>query len=410
MKRLALLPALSLILGACENAPTQPPLQSPPEAPQFAVNGLGGYAATDLGTLGGAVSSAIGINDVGQVVGFSLTASGDTRAFLWDENTTPKMTDLGALSGDDQSTAWDINEAGQVVGRSSLKGTQGMRAFLWDNGVMTPLGFLPGHDGSTAWDINDVGQIAGYSYGGGVSEAFRWEGGVFTPLGTLGGASSWGKGINNAGQVVGYSQTTSGAVHGFLWDENATPKMTDLGTLPGHIGSDAYRINAVGQVVGQSNATYTTPYAVLWENGVILDLGNFGGTQFSVAEGINDAGQVVGGSEIVTGGESHAFVWDSRAGMIDLGMLGGTRWSHALGINELGQIVGESDTDAGNIHATLWEPRTVETGPGDNDGDGVYCQKARSVTTPQGGTRTIVVNKDDVDGTCPKGFELKTQT
>jgi uncharacterized membrane protein len=38
---------------------------------------------TDLGTLGGNVSAATGINDLGQVVGMSDTASGYGHAVLW---------------------------------------------------------------------------------------------------------------------------------------------------------------------------------------------------------------------------------------------------------------------------------------------------------------------------------------
>src|SRR6476620_5226338 len=51
-------------------------------------------------------------------------------------------------------------------------------------------------------------------------------------LGTLpGGLVSWARAINDAGQVVGASQVSSGAGHAFLWEKGA---MTDLGTLGGH--------------------------------------------------------------------------------------------------------------------------------------------------------------------------------
>ena len=40
------------------------------------------YDVTNLGTLGGAQSRAYGLNELGQVVGESDTASGESHAFL----------------------------------------------------------------------------------------------------------------------------------------------------------------------------------------------------------------------------------------------------------------------------------------------------------------------------------------
>ena len=51
---------------------------------------------TDLGTLGGRSSRPRAINERGQVVGESVTASGETHPFLWQNG---KMTDLGTLGG-----------------------------------------------------------------------------------------------------------------------------------------------------------------------------------------------------------------------------------------------------------------------------------------------------------------------
>ena len=88
---------------------------------------------TDLGTLGGTSSSANGINDSGQIVGNSTTASG-YHAFLYSGSA---MTDLGTLGGP-LSSATGINNNGQIVGWAYTAGFQ-MHAFLDSGGAMTDL-------------------------------------------------------------------------------------------------------------------------------------------------------------------------------------------------------------------------------------------------------------------------------
>src|SRR5687767_6849987 len=82
------------------------------------------YRLIDLGTLGGAESFAYDVNDAGQVVGYAQTASGQDRAFRFtdlngDGLVNPgEMLDLGALSGHAASYAYGINESGLAVGTS----------------------------------------------------------------------------------------------------------------------------------------------------------------------------------------------------------------------------------------------------------------------------------------------------
>lgn len=255
-----------------------------------------------------------------------------------------EVIDLGTLGGA-QSTASGVNAAGTVVGYSSISGSRNQRAFIWTNGVMTDLGALPigGSAFSIAYSINNSGQAVGYSVAGfGIVHAILWEAGTMRDLGGLEGDGSYSiaRDVNDAGQIVGASVTTSGGAHGFLWQQGT---MHDLGTLPGGFASQATAINASGQIVGFSgNATGFT-HAVLWKYGEIQDLGTLGGFG-SYAGAINDAGQVVGESFTSTG-ENQAFLWQDGT-MQDLGSLPHSPNSIAMGINELGEVVGQTQQGA----------------------------------------------------------------
>lgn len=125
----------------------------------------------DLGTLGGANSSASAINHAGQIVGSSQRADGSTHAFLYAgfPGSGGAMIDLGVLSGGSSSAANDINARGQIVGDSDgnpflYVGTPGTGGHMIDLNA-----WLDVADPATgaAWTItkaaalNDRGYIAG---------------------------------------------------------------------------------------------------------------------------------------------------------------------------------------------------------------------------------------------------------
>ena len=185
-----------------------------------------------------------------------------------------------------------------------------------------------------------------------------------TDLGTFGGTSV-AIDINNQGVVVGFSFLPDGvSQRAFRTAPNAAinPATDNLGTLGGiHSAADA--INDLGQVVGASylpdNATLhafrTSPGDAI--NSVTDDLGV---GAYAQADGINNAGQVVG----QFGTSRRAFRTAPNAAIAlpadSLGVLPGGGESAAYNINSLGQVTGYSYTNGINPNSV----RAIRVEPG----------------------------------------------
>ena len=210
------------------------------------------------------------------------------------------------------------------------------------------LGTLGG-DSSYAHSINEHGQVVGWSETStGDEHAFFWENGIMTDLGTLGGIKSRAYGINNSGQIVGYAYNSSNDSHAFLWENGV---MLDLGTLGGN-RSDARAINNIGMVVGNS----ADEGGFIWEDGIMNELGTAGTFPY----GINENGQVVGTKNILGATYPYAFIWEGD-GLVDLNTkAAGSSWNllHAHSINNNGEIVGQGIKD-GKVPAFLYSNGAV---------------------------------------------------
>lgn len=323
------------------------------------------YEVTNLGILpGGTASEATGVGDNGHVVGNSagfaylwrptggmekinlltpdITYAGpdvnstdvvavtgphtdeDAFGFLWHANRWAGgfAQNIGAageaicgegcdVNPNDQSFANGINEAGFIVGTSTIDNAAGpgvMAPTIWSpSGDATR---LPGSGQGSAREIATNGRIAG-SLG---PHAALWQDETDTPL-DLGllpastGSQSDALDLNENGTVVGNSEIAPGVLRAFVWNPGSGMQpIASPNTLSGY--SSANAIAPDGTIVGSSfNGSQTR--AIIREPGEpIVDLNTLlpedSGWTLTSARDINDDGQIVGAGQI--GGTTRAYL------------------------------------------------------------------------------------------------------
>ena len=271
-----------------------------------------GRSNKDLGTLGGTASYATAISSDGRIVGMADNSDNSPSTCLYGK-TTNENVDLGLLPGASGGHADEevfasvngVNADGIIVGSSPSAPSFVIHATIFTGNTNIDLGTLPGGANmiSGAYAINDRGEIVGGAntitsindtiFGVSHAAMFDGSGGVTDlgivggasyaaaisksgeyivggdgyhhaalfgsnniDLGTLGGASSYTTGVNDSGQIVGYSYTADGQItHGFLY--TAVGGMADLAAMVdtslGYTITRAVGINNLGQIA--ANAT-----------------------------------------------------------------------------------------------------------------------------------------------------------
>lgn len=348
------------------------------------------YALTDLGTLEGD-SIAYAINELGHVVGISRPADHTSRAWVWKPGVG--LTELHGLGGD-QTFAYDINDAGQVVGGAGIDFT--VHALLWD-GSTSPMDLNPGPEHfSIAQAINNAGRVLlqaqkGLEPG---SSLMLWDADSgLVDYGRLNGTDAQGWAINDSDEVALYWTAQGAPPHAMRWHpedglwflSNDIPSAT--GGVQSVLSGNSQAINEDGQVAGAYfvqgvpggwRAFRWTPplYPKSQPQGHMSELATLGAE--SIAWGINDSGDVVGFSNPVVNSRNEedfrAVLWKWRIEVLPDGseqpvielynlndlLVGpaGVGWTllGAQDVNNAGQIVGYGFNPQGQMRAFLLTP------------------------------------------------------
>ena len=233
------------------------------------------------------------INAAGTVAGSSSYNPANLPAFRGVVANDQGMTALAQPLAGGLSRAHEINDSGQVAGWDRAPGATDRRLpVLWTGGIPTILNTLPQHANALALSLNTqgvaVGQSAPAPTGGNGSRAVVWNGLTPTDLGTLGGQQSLAQGINDAGQIVGFSFLADGSLRATLWENGSIVNLGSGGNF-----SYATAINNKGQIVGSSTGPFN-PRAYLWDHGTMTNIDPRGTGGDSIAFDINELGSIVG--------------------------------------------------------------------------------------------------------------------
>ena len=196
---------------------------------------------------GASQTQVYGINNSGQMVGSFSDAVGATHGFLRTGSTFSTLDVPGAQA----TSAFGISNTGDIVG--GFRDAIGTHGFTRVGATFTMFD-VPAASLTVATGVNDGGQVVGLFTDAAGTHGFIRTAGTVTPINVPGALSTgfqalgivFGLGINNAEDIAGVFQDTSGQGHGFV----RTGPVFNTIDVPGALQTTAWGINDAGQVVG----------------------------------------------------------------------------------------------------------------------------------------------------------------
>jgi hypothetical protein len=188
---------------------------------------------------GALLTKANGINSAGQIVG--IYNNSQIHGYLLSSGVFTSVD----FPGTGVSTWCEgINDNGDIAGWYIAPGNANPHGFLLQGGVFTTLDF-PGATTTSAWGINNAGEVVGeYSTGVGI-HGFTYQSGTYTDVTVSGATYTQLRGINNVGDIVGTFSKATGT-HGLLLSNGIQHFLND----PAAQATYAYGVNDHKHIVG----------------------------------------------------------------------------------------------------------------------------------------------------------------
>ncbi len=293
------------------------------------------YTVTDLGVLpGDAVSSASGINNHGEIVGFSINASYTQQQLFLVRG--GRMSSLGRYDSHSEYDGPAINDSGKINRKQRIgsaaspagyKRSLPHHAVLYSGSRKIDFTMPAGWTMANLNGVNGQGQVVGICWRQTLGSRSNWGTFVYDsktkkfsllplPSGCLNAEVN---GINDHGQMIGYAWQGGDSSQAVLWnggqpfllaglpgrDDSTGGAINNQGDAVGSAGSEP---NAAGQFVNSHNIRLRLlvpifrrqweDHAVLYKGGHAQDLNTLipedADWTLEQANSINDHGQIVG--------------------------------------------------------------------------------------------------------------------
>jgi len=279
-----------------------------------------------------------------------------TVAFARNNGPSYTSANLGVLAGDNESRANGVNDAGEVVGYSCC--SPGLRAFVTLGGSLNALA----GDGGNALAISNGATRYIVGWAGATSLPVRWSIAGSTPsqptnLGV--GAATWGaaRGVSDTGESVG-----NAGIDAAMWDVDGN--LTLVSAPRGFARGEGRDINNAGHAVfvfSRSDAGWPNGIAIGYlrlASGDLIPLPPVTGNGISYANSLssvtNDIVQVAG-SSYATPSSSRAVRWSVNVvtqQIVSTEVREET--SHAVAIGDGGAAAGFTEGSTNSLRTTAF--------------------------------------------------------